>query len=298
MCLYIGIIFIFQNRTVTDNRLPVSIYFVNPATNRLEPDIRYIEKGENKEIAKNVLNMLYEGPKNTSLAKTMPENVKMLSGQIVNDTILEVEFSKEYKSMPPEKELFFRGSLVWTMTGLPFIRDVHIYVDGEELLTDNGATIGLLNRNNVLIDAKLQPEKIDTQWVKLYFTDKTHNALLPEERLIEVKDLSLEMNIVEHIIKGPSLSGLLPTISSEVLIRDVKTDEGICYVNLSGDFITKSPLDITNKRIIVYSIVNSLTELSSVKKVQFLIESENITGEVYGFDLSKPLSRDEALIQG
>lgn len=215
--------------------------------------------------------------------------------------MLEVEFSEKYKNILPMTELFFRGSLVWTMTDLSFIDNVHIYVGGKELLNDTGKPIGLLNRQNVIIDAKISSEKVETQWLKLYFANSNNKLLTFEERPVEVKELSVETCIIEELIKGPTKEGLLPTIPHETVVRDIKLDEttSTCYVNLSNDFVLKHTGDATAQKITIYSIVNSLTEPSNVKnvkKVQFLIESEKITNFNGGFDLTKPLSRDESLI--
>jgi len=46
----------------------------------------------------------------------------------------------------------------------------------------------------------------------------------------------------------------------------------------------------------IYSIVNSLTEINSVKKVQFLIDGEKISDCKGHLDFSKPFERNEALI--
>ena len=54
--------------------------------------------------------------------------------------------------------------------------------------------------------------------------------------------------------------------------------------------------DVT-KQTTVYSIVDSLTELDSVNKVQFLIEGEKINSKKDGIDFSKLFSRNEAMIR-
>ncbi len=293
----------FSAKSADDpNKLKVNLYFLNPMTGKLEPEVRYVEKGENKDVAKNVLNMLFEGPKNSSLVKSLPANVKPFPGKLVSDTetILEVEFSKEYKEIAPYDELFFRGSLVWTMTSLDFIDSVHIYVDGEELLSDAGKPIGLLNRNNVMINENIPAEKVAAQWVKLYFTDASKEKLVAEERLIEEKDKNIEESIVLELIKGPATKGLFATVPPETLIREVREDQRVCYVNLSSEFLAKYENDeewSKIRQLTIYSIVNSLTELTKVKSVRFLIESQYVTGiDGSDYDLSKSILRNEDLI--
>lgn len=50
------------------------------------------------------------------------------------------------------------------------------------------------------------------------------------------------------------------------------TKDGICYVNLDESFLTVEGNVSTD--VSVYSIVNSLVELSTVNKVQILVNGE------------------------
>ena len=51
-----------------------------------------------------------------------------------------------------------------------------------------------------------------------------------------------------------------------------------------------------SQKFALYSIVNSLTELDNINKVQFLIESEKTNQPAWIFDLSKPIERNEEII--
>ena len=50
------------------------------------------------------------------------------------------------------------------------------------------------------------------------------------------------------------------------------TKDGICYVNLDDNFLTVP--DNVSMDAAVYSIVNSLVELSNINKVQILVNGE------------------------
>ncbi len=293
---YIAMTFLSKNNNGSTEKLLVNIYFLNPVTNRIEPELHYVEPGENKEIATKVLKTLFEGPTGSKLVKTVNDKVEFIDGRIVNDSILEIEFSGNYNNMSPLEELFFRGSLVWTMTDLEFIQDIHIYVNGQELLTQAGKPMGLQNRKNVIIHTNIPPEPLNHRTVKLYFIKEGTGTLATESRTVRVKDLPIEAYIAEELIIGPSSQGLLPTIPQGTKVREVKTDEGICYLNLSAEFLNKQLATTPQQELAIYSIVNSLTELSSVKKVQFLIESEKPQYKEGEFDLSKPLEKNTDIV--
>jgi germination protein M len=86
------------------------------------------------------------------------------------------------------------------------------------------------------------------------------------------------------------------TIPSEVKLINIETKEGICFVNFSEDLITKHWGGTAGEIFTIYSIVNSLTELDYIDKVQFLIEGkkqETFTHMIF----NEPFERDESLIK-
>ena len=82
----------------------------------------------------------------------------------------------------------------------------------------------------------------------------------------------MEKLVCEQLIAGPLVYGACAVTDPGVGLLSVSTKDGICYVNLNKDFLTKYG-KLTDE-VILYSFVNSLTELSNVNKVQFMIDSE------------------------
>ena len=75
----------------------------------------------------------------------------------------------------------------------------------------------------------------------------------------------------------------------------VTTKDGVCYVNLSKEFLVKQG-NLTDE-VVLYSFVNSLTELSNVNKVQFMIDSETEISFGEHSYLNTPFERDLELIE-
>jgi germination protein M len=277
------------------------VFFYNPANNLIESERRFVPPDENRAGIGSVLNLMTDAPKSKNLSKVLPDSIDFtqlwIKGRLM-DTVLEAEFTSEYSKMTDMEELFFRTAFVWSMTGLGYITQVHFFVNGQELLNSSGAPVGLMSRENVVIDPEIPPEKMQAQQVKLYFADQTQ-LLAAEERYIWVNpDQPVERYIVEQLISGPDREGSSPTVPPETKIRSVRTDKGTCYVNLSPEFISRHNGGAVLERLTVYSIVNSLTELPGVTKVQFLIESERVSDFKGTIDLSKLFERDETVIMG
>lgn len=276
----------------------INVYFLNPVTKELNAEKRTIDNGSDTEAVEEALNILITGPKNTSLVGVMPENLKILKCKLIegSNNTAEVDFSNEYSQLKESQELYCRAAIVWTLTELDFIDTVHIFVDGKPLTRANGELVGDLDKSNVIVNPVISPDKVEEKEVTLYFSDEQAMGLCPEKRTIEVKQSqTLETPILEQLIIGPKKDRLYPTVPSETKIRNIKTEDGICYVDLSNDFV-KSSGGSTAEMLTIYSIVNSLTELDNVKKVQFLIEGEKVSVFRGHVDFSKTFEREDSLI--
>jgi germination protein M len=81
--------------------------------------------------------------------------------------------------------------------------------------------------------------------------------------------LSLENLVINELIAGPNTEDMYPTLPSTLKVLSVSTKDGICYVNLDSSFVTDA-LDVA-EYVPIYSIVNSLVELSGITKVQISV---------------------------
>lgn len=297
--LFIIISFVYNNlinqNKSEDGINTINIYYYDKINNRLVPEKINIYTGE-EEFIENLLDAMKFPSKTSNYSSMIPNKLSILDYNIENKN-LEINFSKEYNDLESTKEIFFRSAFVWSVTEVPFIENVKIMVEGEEIKKGDGKEIGYLNRSNVILNHNISPDKIETEQVILYFSDKQELFLIPEKRNIEVKQSkSIENQIVEQLIEGPKLEGYYNTIPQETKIRNIKTEDGICYVDLSNEFISKHSGGTSSEIFTIYSIVNSLTELDNVNKVQFLIEGKKIEAYKGNFGISKPLDRNEDII--
>ena len=111
----------------------------------------------------------------------------------------------------------------------------------------------------------------------LYFTDASGTALHPEKRsVMHNVNTSVERVIVEELISGPEQPGLMPTLNPDIKILNISVNENVCYVNFDAAFLNNS-LEVKDY-IPIYSIVNSLSELSNVNRVQITVNgSQEVT---------------------
>ena len=84
------------------------------------------------------------------------------------------------------------------------------------------------------------------------------------------------------------------TFPKGLSVKDVTVKDGIASVDFNDVFLSRRHNDYDNT-MMVYAVVNTLTEFKDVKKVKFLVDGKPV--EVLGqMDLSDPLSREESFL--
>jgi germination protein M len=132
--------------------------------------------------------------------------------------------------------------------------------------------------------------------VNLYFSDSQAMYLVSEKRKIP-PTTSLAKQVVVELIKGPASSDLYSTIPEGTRVNEVYIADDIVYVDLSEEVFKNHPGGSSGELMTVYSIVNSLTEISPIKGVQILVEGNERNSLVGHVDISMPLLRDEDWIK-
>lgn len=119
----------------------------------------------------------------------------------------------------------------------------------------------------------------------LYYANLDYSMLAGEEREIDVPvSQRQEYSVLEKLIAGPSQNGAYfnCVINPSTRIVSMSEENGILSVNLSKDFLDwgfitypdiSEKLD-TVKQLAVYSIVNTLVEVSGIPRVQLFVDRE------------------------
>ena len=87
----------------------------------------------------------------------------------------------------------------------------------------------------------------------------------------------IEEYIMAELIKGPTTEGLVRILPADTKVTDIKTQDGVCQIDLSYDLQVTHADNLIDKNLIIYSIVNSLTDISRIQKVLFLKEGKKQT---------------------
>ncbi len=305
--LFILVVVLIVDRKSNDNNengtQTVETYFVNNSTKNLESEKRILQSTEKKAQVDEVLEiLLVTGPINKSLKFPSSTELTLLGSSIMGDTAF-VYFGEDYNNLTDADKIYLKASITWSLTSIPNINSVVFYV-GEEVIkiqssntqkTDNSIKY---DRSYVSLNPSIDPINSVLIGFTLYFPNEDTNLLEEEQRLNVYANPNTikEYYIVDELIKGSTTDGLYSAIPKSTKIINVETDNRICYVNLSEDFVSKQTEDERMNYLAVYQIVNSLTLLDNVDAVQIFIDSKKIKA-FHNLDLSEVLSRDETILE-
>ncbi len=281
------IIFSVVNKESEESVKEISLYFLNRDSMAFGVVTKEVTAETDSDLYRIVGETLLKGPSNKKYMPVAAKDVKIKS--ITNDDgNLTVDFSREYQGT----DIMSTYAVIKTFARLPNVRGVKVTADGEELINSDGTPLGFIK------DDEINTESDDdcATGMRLYFSNAEKNALVMEYRQINITDTQpIEQYIVAELIKGPKYKNSVKLLAQDTGILSVETTDGICYVNFKQDFIDKNIASADLSRLIIYSIVNSLTERDNVSSVQFLIDGKK-TQKFGDMNISELFVRNEDMI--
>ena len=136
------------------------------------------------------------------------------------------------------------------------------------------------NKNKIISEyipeQEITEEQLRTTIITLYFLDKETLLLAPEARKIDAKDLinNPYEKLINLLIEGPKNENLIKLIPENTKINKAEIIDDVLYLDFSEDFIKEQNLGENQEKLIIKSIVNTLTELTEINKIKILIDGE------------------------
>ena len=257
-----------SEKQLEDGERLYQVYYLNSVMTRLSP-IEYPTRTEDTELLiQELMNRFMNVPTNLDSQAALSEKV-VYQGYKQEDMVLYLYFDNNYTAMEPYREILCRAALVKTLTQIPGINYISIYSGEQPLVDTKGQLVGMLSASDFL-DGISDVNAYERTEMTLYFTDEAGEYLFAEKReVVHNINTSVEKVILEELISGPEQPGLEPTLEPGIKLLNVSVNENVCYLNFDSDFLNNQ-LEVKDY-IPVYSIVNSLSELSSVNRVQISI---------------------------
>lgn len=143
----------------------------------------------------------------------------------------------------------------------------------EKLGSEEDRTPTIEDELNFQEDEVAAPEQEMTK-VTIYLKDQEKNCLVPVTREIP-KVTGIARATLEALFESKEEGNLRSPLPVATKVKDLNIKpDGTCVVDLNLD-ATKLPEDDPKEEALaVYSIVNTLTEFSTVQKVQIIVEGQ------------------------
>ena len=226
-----------------------------------------------------------------------PDSVEDPEIGISDEGLLSLYFGEDYLSMSLVQEIILRSSVVLTIIQLEGIDEIEFFVNGESVTDSEGNAIGAMDAED-FVDVLLNEESMlqQTEVLTIMFANEDGTMLVPVNYTFEISsNMSLEEYVLTQLIAGPAEDvDAYPTISPEVELIGVSTTNHVCYVNFAENFLEQETQYVSDT-LLIYSIVNSLCDITNVHSVQFLIDGNPATTLHQVTDISTQFTRDRSL---
>lgn len=259
------------------------MYYLDKSVNRIEAE-PYVPVGATTEgMLGEFLDQLKQG-QSPEYVSPLPEGVEIQRFSLNQGQAL-IYFNAQYYEMKKPREVLCRAAMVRTIVQIPEIDYVAFYVKDAPLLDAAENPVGMMTADSFVENTGEKMNTISEAELVLYFASEDGTRLVKEVQSVHYSNnQSMEKLILERLMKGPQEQGHAPTIPQDAKLISVSIKDGICYVNFDEAFLN-NPNNLSEE-IRIYSVVNSMSEISTVNKVQFSIngKSDIRLGETLSLD--------------
>ena len=288
----ISVVLIYRSHNIQTSEC--SLYFLNQTGTSLTVEDRNISYRYDEDLPAAVLKQLIKGPENSRNLRVINRhvNINAISNDGTGNYI--VDFSGDFYTEDRYRTIFSVYAVVKTLCLIDGVNSVKVTVEGEDFVSSDGNIIGALTSDD--INLSIDTDSSETHTVRLYFADSETNKLAAEERTIRITDQQpLQQYIIHELIKGPKDRNHSAVLSSGTTLISVTISDNIGFVNFAKNFVDKNTSSPEKEEQAIFSIVNSMTELEGISRVQFLVEGKKV--EKFGeISIEHPIGRNDDII--
>ena len=293
-------IFVMAGCSAQQQTLPeentVSVYYINNDETRTESYSYTLNSTDARGAVEELLEKLSEKSPNAQYKAPLAMGF-VITDYTFDDGKIVLNMSADYKKLVFTTEVLVRAAIVRTLCGSGYVNEVYFTVEGEPLKDHSGFEVGMMDSGTFISNDGNEINTYEEATVMLFFASNDGSTLISVYRnKFYSTSMPLEKFVVDELIAGPSGSAdvLYPSVNPQTTVLSVNSKDGVCYVNLSGDFLI--PYGNVPTNISVYAIVDSLCDLPNIDKVQILVDGvvPDILESSYEPDHDIVISLDEA----
>lgn len=270
------------------------VFYINEDASELVAMEYDLEATELESQVEELISVMSEDTGKVDYVKPIQNDLK-ISKYEITDGYLSLYFNAAYNEMDNVTEVLCRSAVVKTLCQLEGINGVWFYVGGVQISDARGNSIGLMNNDSFIDNPGEDIQNYQETELTLYYASADGKGLVKEvHEKYSSSNVSVEKLIIEELLVNPDSENAQCAIPAGTKLINISVLDGICVVNFDDNFLTQN--FAISEEVVIYSIVNSLTELSTIKTVQISVNGE--TNRVYreDFSLSEQYQRNLDLV--
>lgn len=269
----------------------IKIYYMDALGNGLVTEEHILKAESREKQAEEMMKLLASTPETSDYRRTIPEGVEVLDIVFDKNTVT-INFDHNYEDFTGYTEVLIRAAVVKTLLQIKGIESVTFYVADKPLLDSKGILVGSMSGESFIEDYGEETDSLIKTTLTLYFASANGQSLVKKN--VDVyynNNIARERLVIENLIKGMDDDDAKSPIPAGTKLLNVTVTDGVCYVNFDSTFLNVD--SGMSADVVVYSIVNSLTELDNINKVQLLVNgASSVTGNSSMIKLGTSYERD------
>lgn len=267
------------------------VEYLNKEKNRIIQVDYEPQATDTEGLIQEFLAVLCSDSDNVECRKPIPNDVEVTSYSLEGE-LLTLSFDADYNNMSIVEEVLCRAAVVRTMTQIEGVECVSFHVGDGPLVDARGNIVGSMTPESFIENPGAQINSIQNTTLTLYFSNAAGDGLVREVRdeVYYSSNIALEKLVMEQLLGGTEHEGAKSAIPAGTRLVTISVVDGICYVNLDEGFRNQDYQ--VSEAVVIYSIVNSLSELPGIGKVQISVNGDNSGMYRDRFSLSEMYERN------
>ena len=287
-------IVLFINDDRSKERATVDLYYINSAGTGIVAEQAEIKYRNKTELLTNTMKRLSRASGEVHRGRVIPRGTEVNRVEIYDNGSIIIDFSDKFSTDDPARNVLDTYAIVKTISSTGLASTVMVTVNGAPVTDRDGNALGYISASDINLESEEYSSEMRN--IVLYFGNKDGGGLIKEERRIKITDQQpTEQYIINELIKGTKEKSHQSLLSSKTVLMSVDIEDNICYLNFKSGFIKDNAGSAEHESLVIYSIVNSLTELESINRVQFYMDGKRV--ESFGsFRIKDCIARDTSMI--
>ena len=225
-----------------------------------------IDNGETPVEA--VMNTLNTVPSSSEYKNLFPTGIRILSANLKGG-VVRVEMNDSYLILMGIDQSLADYGICLSFCSLPNVKSIDIFAGGSRIKTELKPT-DLVLSNSVISDNEAE--------LRLYFPKSDGSGLGLEYRHVNLNvDDSAERCIMDALLSGPKTDGLRPIAGHNTFLLSIYTQDGVCSVDFSEDFLSDAELTEEETFLILSAVESSLIGLANVESVLIYVDGKPVS---------------------